>query len=78
MPYGPLSRYIGCGQEKRMAEWRQPRRKRISTISGYDLKKAHKKHQPQGFSAGLVTFQAVDMLYMRSFCLVSEVSPRVH
>lgn len=32
-------------KEKRLAEWRQPKRKRISTISGYDLKKAHKKKQ---------------------------------
>ncbi|CAE7240420.1 ddx52, partial [Symbiodinium pilosum] len=32
-------------KERRMAEWRQPKRKRISTVSGYDKKKAHKKQQ---------------------------------
>lgn len=32
-------------QAKRLAEWRQPKRKRISTISGYDLRKSHKKKQ---------------------------------
>ncbi|CAE7283547.1 ddx52 [Symbiodinium natans] len=32
-------------KERRMAEWRQPKRKRISTVSGYDRKKAHKRQQ---------------------------------
>lgn len=32
-------------KEKRMAEWRPPERKRISTISGWDLKRMHKKQQ---------------------------------
>jgi len=33
------------GRDKRMAEWRPPERKRISTISGWDLKKIHRKEQ---------------------------------
>eukprot|EP00930_Biecheleria_cincta_P039045 TRINITY_DN26851_c0_g1_i1.p1 TRINITY_DN26851_c0_g1~~TRINITY_DN26851_c0_g1_i1.p1 ORF type:complete len:580 (+),score=130.12 TRINITY_DN26851_c0_g1_i1:127-1866(+) len=32
-------------RERRMAEWRPPKRKRISTVSGYDLKKSHKRKQ---------------------------------
>eukprot|EP00439_Symbiodinium_sp_Y106_P039169 s1418_g4.t2 len=32
-------------KERRMAEWRQPKRKRISTVSGYDRKKSHKRQQ---------------------------------
>merc|ERR1712039_327802 len=30
---------------KRMAEFRPPERKRVSTISGFDLKRLHKKRQ---------------------------------
>lgn len=32
-------------KQKRAAEWKPPQRKRISTISGYDLKRIHKKKQ---------------------------------
>uniref|UniRef100_A0A7S2IUL6 RNA helicase n=1 Tax=Alexandrium andersonii TaxID=327968 RepID=A0A7S2IUL6_9DINO len=30
---------------RRLAEWRPPERKRISTVSGWDLKRAHKRKQ---------------------------------
>eukprot|EP00931_Biecheleriopsis_adriatica_P038053 TRINITY_DN21823_c0_g1_i1.p1 TRINITY_DN21823_c0_g1~~TRINITY_DN21823_c0_g1_i1.p1 ORF type:complete len:570 (+),score=130.49 TRINITY_DN21823_c0_g1_i1:84-1793(+) len=47
-------------KERRMAEWRQPKRKRISTISGYDLKKAHKKKQIVEASKNKRSAQAKD------------------
>ncbi|CAE7946998.1 ddx52 [Symbiodinium sp. KB8] len=44
-------------KERRMAEWRQPKRKRISTVSGYDRKKSHKRQQMVDARASALVFR---------------------